>query len=211
MQGAVRVMLVDDHAVVRQGYRHLLEKSGIKVIAEVDSGEDAYRVYSEHQPEVVVMDLSMRGMGGLEALKRIVSRDRNAKVLVFSMHDDAIFPTRALQAGASGYVTKSSAPDVLVEAVFAIANNRKYVSHDIAQEIAMHNINGGDILNSLSSREFEVFNLLAQGRSIEDIAAALCLDYKTIANVQTRLRQKLNVGNAAQLMLLAIKLNIIKT
>ncbi|ACT49980.1 MULTISPECIES: response regulator transcription factor [Methylovorus] len=211
MQGAVRVMLVDDHAVVRQGYRHLLEKSGIKVIAEVDSGEDAYRVYSEHQPEVVVMDLSMRGMGGLEALKRIVSRDRNAKVLVFSMHDDAIFPTRALQAGASGYVTKSSAPDVLVEAVFAIANNRKYVSHDIAQEIAMHNINGGDILNSLSSREFEVFNLLAQGRSIEDIAAALCLDYKTIANVQTRLRQKLNVENAAQLMLLAIKLNIIKT
>jgi DNA-binding NarL/FixJ family response regulator len=204
-------MLVDDHAVVRQGYRHLLEKSGIKVIAEVDSGEDAYRVYSEHQPEVVVMDLSMRGMGGLEALKRIVSRDRNAKVLVFSMHDDAIFPTRALQAGASGYVTKSSAPDVLVEAVFAIANNRKYVSHDIAQEIAMHNINGGDILNSLSSREFEVFNLLAQGRSIEDIAAALCLDYKTIANVQTRLRQKLNVENAAQLMLLAIKLNIIKT
>jgi len=157
------------------------------------------------------MDLSMRGMGGLEALKRIVSRDRNAKVLVFSMHDDAIFPTRALQAGASGYVTKSSAPDVLVEAVFAIANNRKYVSHDIAQEIAMHNINGGDILNSLSSREFEVFNLLAQGRSIEDIAAALCLDYKTIANVQTRLRQKLNVENAAQLMLLAIKLNIIKT
>jgi DNA-binding NarL/FixJ family response regulator len=211
MQGAVRVMLVDDHAVVRQGYRHLLEKSGIKVIAEVDSGEDAYRVYSEHQPEVVVMDLSMRGMGGLEALKRIVSRDRNAKVLVFSMHDDAIFPTRALQAGASGYVTKSSAPDVLVEAVFAIANNRKYVSHDIAQEIAMHNINGGDILNSLSSREFEVFNLLAQGRSIEDIATALCLDYKTIANVQTRLRQKLNVENAAQLMLLAIKLNIIKT
>ncbi|MCB4812376.1 response regulator transcription factor [Methylovorus menthalis] len=211
MQGAVRVMLVDDHAVVRQGYRHLLEKSGIKVIAEVDSGEDAYRVYSEHQPEVVVMDLSMRGMGGLEALKRIVSRDRNAKVLVFSMHDDAIFPTRALQAGASGYVTKSSAPDVLVEAVFAIANNRKYVSHDIAQEIAMHNINGGDILNSLSSREFEVFNLLAQGRSIDDIAAALCLDYKTIANVQTRLRQKLNVENAAQLMLLAIKLNIIKT
>ncbi|HWU34334.1 MAG TPA: response regulator transcription factor [Methylovorus sp.] len=211
MQGAVRVMLVDDHAVVRQGYRHLLEKSGIKVIAEVDSGEDAYRVYSEHQPEVVVMDLSMRGMGGLEALKRIVSRDRNAKVLVFSMHDDAIFPTRALQAGASGYVTKASAPDVLVEAVFAIANNRKYVSHDIAQEIAMHNINGGDILNSLSSREFEVFNLLAQGRSIEDIAAVLCLDYKTIANVQTRLRQKLNVENAAQLMLLAIKLNIIKT
>ncbi|MCB5207527.1 response regulator [Methylovorus mays] len=211
MQGAVRVMLVDDHAVVRQGYRHLLEKSGIKVIAEVDSGEDAYRIYSEHQPEVVVMDLSMRGMGGLEALKRIVSRDRNAKVLVFSMHDDAIFPTRALQAGASGYVTKSSAPDVLVEAVFAVANNRKYVSHDIAQEIAMHNINGGDILNSLSSREFEVFNLLAQGRSIEDIAAALCLDYKTIANVQTRLRQKLNVENAAQLMLLAIKLNIIKT
>lgn len=211
MQGAVRVMLVDDHAVVRQGYRHLLEKSGIKVIAEVDSGEDAYRVYSEHQPEVVVMDLSMRGMGGLEALKRIVSRDRHAKVLVFSMHDDAIFPTRALQAGASGYVTKASAPDVLVEAVFAIANNRKYVSHDIAQEIAMHNINGGDILNSLSSREFEVFNLLAQGRSIEDIAAALCLDYKTIANVQTRLRQKLNVENAAQLMLLAIKLNIIKT
>ncbi|OAM51236.1 DNA-binding response regulator [Methylovorus sp. MM2] len=211
MQGEVRVLLVDDHAVVRQGYRHLLEKSNIQVVAESDSGEEAYRLYTETDPDVVIIDLSMPGMGGLEALRRIISRDRNARVLVFSMHDDAIFPTRALQAGAFGYVTKASAPEVLVEAVMAIAHNRKYVSHDIAQQVAVHNISGGDILNILSSREFEVFTLLAQGRSVEEIAASLHLDYKTIANVQTRLRQKLNVENSAQLMLLAIRLNIIKT
>ena len=210
MQGEIKVLLVDDHAVVRQGYRHLLEKSNIIVIAECDSGEEAYRLYSEYNPDVVVIDLSMPGMGGLEALRRIISRDRHAKVLVFSMHDDVIFPTRALQAGAYGYVTKASAPEVLVEAVTAIAHNRKYVSHDIAQQVAVNNLNGGDILNNLSAREFEVFTLLAQGRSVEEIAQALHLDYKTIANVQTRLRQKLNVENSAQLMLLAMRLNIIK-
>ena len=117
MQQPIRVLLVDDHAVVRKGYHHLLQASGIEVAAEADSGEDAYRLYAELLPDVVIMDLSMPGMGGLETLRRIISRDSNARILIFSMHDDAIFPTRALMSGAMGYVSKASAPEVLVEAV----------------------------------------------------------------------------------------------
>lgn len=206
----VHVLLADDHAVVRAGYLHLLQKAGIKVIAEAESGEDAYRMYTEIKPDVVVMDLSMPGMGGLEALRRIIARDSTARVLVFSMHDDAIFATRALQAGALGYVSKANAPEVLVDAVFALARNRHYVSHDIAQQMAMQNIRGDDLLKSLSPREFEVFHLLAQGQSVDTIAAALCLDYKTVANVQTRLRNKLNIESTAQLMLMAFRMGILK-
>lgn len=206
----IKVLLVDDHAVVRQGYRHLLEKAGINVIAESDNGENAYRDYEEFKPDLVVMDLSMPGIGGLEALRKLLIRDHKAKVLIFSMHDSAIFSSRALQAGARGYVSKASAPDVLVEAIIAIAKGKRYVSPDIAQQIAVNNLEGENLLRELSSREFEVFQFLAKGLSLEDIANTLHLDYKTIANTQTRLRQKLNVENGSQLVLAAIRLNILQ-
>ncbi len=210
MQQPIRVLLVDDHAVVRKGYHHLLQASGIEVAAEADSGEDAYRLYAELLPDVVIMDLSMPGMGGLETLRRIISRDSNARILIFSMHDDAIFPTRALMSGAMGYVSKASAPEVLVEAVQSLARNRNYVSHDIAQQVAMQKVHGDDPLKKLSPREFEVFNMLAQGQSLDGIASTLCLDYKTVANVQSRLRTKLNVEGTAQLMLQAFRLGLMK-
>lgn len=214
MNQNVNVFLVDDHAVVREGYKHLLEKADISVIAEANSGEDAYRHYSDIQPDVVVIDLTMEGIGGIETIRRIKTLDKNAKLLAFSMHDDSIFATRAMQAGASGYVTKSSAPNVLVDAVFAVAKNKKYISQDIAEKITQshimpHQNNSFDILSTLSAREFEVFQLLAKGLSLEEVANTLHLDYKTIANTQTRLRQKLNVSNTAQLVLAAIKLNIL--
>lgn len=211
MKNPVRALLVDDHAVVRQGYRHLLEKSGIEVVAEASSGETAYSLYVDLSPDVVIMDLSMPGMGGIEALRRIMLRDSHARILIFSMHDDAIFPSRALQAGACGYVSKTSAPDVLVEAVSSISRGQKYVSHDIAQQLALQKINGENILEKLSLREFEVFQLLAKGHTLDEIASILNLDYKTIANLQTRLRNKLNVENGAQLILAAIRLNILRT
>lgn len=209
MNKNVKVYLVDDHAVVREGYKHLLERANITVIAEAESGEQAHFDYLEYKPDVVVMDLSMPGMSGLETLKKLLHKDAKAKILIFSMHDSVIYSSRALQAGAKGYVSKASAPDVLVEAILSIANGKRYISPDIAKHIAVNNPDGNTILNELSAREFEVFQLLAKGLSLENIANTLHLDYKTVANSQTRLRQKLNVENGSQLVLAAIQLKIL--
>jgi DNA-binding NarL/FixJ family response regulator len=210
MNTAVKVYLVDDHAVVREGYKHLLEKANIKVVAEATSGEEAYLNYEAIKPDVVIMDLSMPGMGGMETIKKLLAKDKNAKILAFSMHDDIVFCSRAMQAGAVGYVTKSSAAEVLVEAVFAIAANKRYISHDLAHTIATQRLKPDSALDSLTPREFEVFRLLAKGLSLEDVANTLNLNYKTIANHQTHLLQKLHVENRSQLVLAAIKLNILE-
>lgn len=214
MNENVNVYLVDDHAVVREGYKHLLEKANINVIAEAESGEEACKHYDALKPDVVIIDLSMTGMGGIEAIRKLILKDKNAKLLVFSMHDDMVFSSRAMQAGARGYVTKSSAPNVLIEAVFAVSENKKYISHDIAtkvahQQVSTNSASQANTLDQLTAREFEVFQLLAKGLSLDDIANTLHLDYKTIANTQTRLKQKLNVENTAQLVLAAVRLNIL--
>lgn len=208
----IHVLLVDDHAVVRAGYRHLLQSvSDIQVVAEAGSGEDAYRIYGDLHPDVTVMDISMPGMGGLESLRRIRAQHPAARVLVFSMHDDAVFPARAIEAGARGYLSKSSPPEALVEAVRTIAAGRKYLGQDIAQKVAIDRLQGpGDPLRDLTPREFEVFALLARGESLNALAERLHIDYKTAVNVQSRIRQKLGVDNAAQLVLLAVRAGIIK-
>lgn len=206
----ITVLLVDDHAVVRQGYRHLLENADISVVGECSSGEQSYRIYFEIKPDVVIMDLSMTGIGGLEALRRIVARDSKANVVIFSMHDSPVYSSRALQAGAKGYVSKASAPEVLIEAIITVAKGKRYLSPDIAQQIAVNQAHDTVMTNDLSAREFEVFQLLAKGLTLEDIANTLHLDYKTIANTQTRLRQKLNVENGSQLVLAAIRLNVLQ-
>lgn len=206
----VSVYLVDDHAVVREGYKHLLQKANIEVIAEANSGEEAYLHFSEIKPDVIVMDLSMPGLGGIETINKITSRNKQAKILAFSMHEDMIFSTRAMQAGARGYVTKASAPSVLVEAVFAIAANKKYISQDMANKISLQQLDKKDTLSHLTPREFEVLQLLTKGLALDSIAKTLHLDYKTIANTQTRLRQKLNAESGSQLILAAIKHNILQ-
>jgi len=210
MNSVVKVFLVDDHAVVREGYKHLLEKANIKVIAQAMSGEEAYLDYAKVQPDVVIMDLSMPGMSGIETIKKLLAKDKNARILAFSMHDDIVFCSRAMQAGAVGYVTKSSAAEVLVEAVFSIANNKKYISHDMAHKISMQHLKPENVLNNLTPREFEVFRLLANGLPLDEVANTLNLNYKTIANIQTRLLQKLHVENRSQLILAAVRLNILE-
>lgn len=207
---AIKVYLVDDHAVVREGYKHLLEKANIKVIAEASSGEEAYLNFSALNPDVIILDLSMPGMGGMETIKKILTKDRFAKILAFSMHDDLVFCSRTMQAGASGYVTKSSAPSVLVEAVHEVAKNKKFVSHDLAYKISTQNLKPDNSLSKLTPREFEVLRLLARGLSLEEIADTLNLSYKTIANHQTHILQKLNVKNRNKLMLEAVKLKILE-
>ncbi len=207
----VRVLLVDDHAVVRAGYRMLLNVAPeIEVVAEADSGELACRLFAEQTPDVVVMDLTLPGIGGLEAIRRIVQRDPKAKVLVFSMHEDTLFVEQALAAGAQGYVTKSSPPHVLVAAVKEVAAGGRPLAGDIEQRLAFARVRGGDSpLKELSTREFAVFCLLAEGLASAEIAKRLSLSHKTVANYGTQLKSKLKVGTAAELARLAIRHGVI--
>jgi two-component system invasion response regulator UvrY len=202
----VRVVLVDDHAVVREGYRRLLERTqDIVVTAEAASGEEAYRIVCDLQPDVTVMDINLPGMGGIEAVRRIVARLPEAKILMFSMHEDTVFSSRALQAGARGYVTKSAAPEVLVEAVRLVAQGKLYISHEMAQELALQMLPGRDKpIDALSAREFEVFRLLVAGHSLQEISKILCLSYKTVANYQSNIKHKLDVSNTAQVVRIAL-------
>ncbi len=207
----VRVVLVDDHAVVREGYRRLLERTeDISVIAEVANGQDAYRVVCDMQPDVTVMDINLPGIGGIEAVRRIVAHSPEAKILMFSMHEDTVFSSRALQAGARGYVTKSAAPEVLVEAVRLVAQGKLYISREMAQELAAQMLPGRETpIDALSAREFEVFRLLVAGHSLPEIAKILFLSYKTVANYQSSIKHKLDVSNTAQVVRIALSHGLI--
>ena len=212
MANPMRILLVDDHAVVRAGFKTLLENQGdLQVIAEAESGEAACRLFIEHAPDIVIMDLSMPGVGGIEAIRRIVSRASDARVLVFSMHEDILFVEQALQAGARGYIGKSSAPVVLVEAVRQIANGNIYIDPDIAQRLAYQKVKGNNSpFQILSTREFEIVCLLAEGLSVNAIANRLALGYKTVGNYATQIKSKLEVENNAELTRLAIRHGLVK-
>jgi two-component system, NarL family, invasion response regulator UvrY len=201
----ITVFLVDDHSVVREGYRRLLERSaGIRVVGEAENAADAYSGFQRLAPQVVVMDISLPGVSGIEAMRHMLAREPGAKVLMFSMHEEPIFASRAFQAGALGYVTKASAPEVLVEAVRSVAQGKRYISHDMAQTLALHSVGGGDAsLAALSNREFEVMRLLVAGDTLNTIAEKLQLSYKTVANHQSAIRQKLRVETHGQLIQLA--------
>lgn len=210
-QGAVTVLLVDDHAVVREGYRRLLENSpSIRVVGEAADAQSAYLAWQEHLPQVTVMDISLPGASGIEALRRIRTRDPDARVLMFSMYEDAVFAARALQAGARGYVTKAAAPQVLVEAVLAIAAGKPYIVASVAQELALRSLSpAGDAAEALSPREFEVLRMLVDGKAVGEIARSLGLTTKTVANHQSALRQKLGAGTAVQLLQAAARLGLV--
>jgi len=208
---SLHVVLADDHAVVREGYRRLLERTGdIEVLAEAGSGEEAYRLICDLKPDVAVLDISLPGLSGIEVVRRVIARNPDQKILVFSMHEDTVFSSRALQAGARGYVTKSAAPEVLVEAVRLVASGKLYISHEMAQELAVQMLPGREKpIDALSAREFEVFRLLVAGHSLQEISKILCLSYKTVANHQSSIRQKLDVNNTAQVVRIALNHGLI--
>jgi DNA-binding NarL/FixJ family response regulator len=203
--GGVRVLLVDDHAVVRQGYRRLIEQAGgLVVVGEAGSGEEGYRRFTELEPDVTVLDIVLPGIGGIETMRRIAARNPQARVLMFSLHEGVVFASRALQAGALGYVTKSEAPEVLVEAVRRVARGLTYLSHAVAQELAMQALPGQrNPVLALTPREFEVFRMTVEGREPSEIARVMSLSLKTVANHQSAVRRKLGVSTLAQAVRLA--------
>jgi two-component system invasion response regulator UvrY len=208
----IRVLLVDDHAVVRMGFRLLLQSvAEMSVVAEADSGEVACQLYLELSPDVVVMDLAMPGMGGLEALRRIRARHSQAQVLTLSAHDDPMHARRALQEGALGFLSKRSAPEALLEAVTVVAAGRRYLDPVLAQKLALAEFDGGakSPVERLSEREFEVFVRLAGGATVQRIALDLSLSASTIGTHLYNIKQKLGVVNQSELTLIAIRHGLI--
>jgi two-component system, NarL family, invasion response regulator UvrY len=207
----IRVMLVDDHALVRMGFRMLLADAQVEVVAEAESGEQACQNYADVMPDVVVMDLSMPGMGGLEAVRRLIAQDPKARVLALSAHEDTAHPRRVLRAGALGYLAKRSAPDTLIAAVNAVAQGRRYVDAHTAQALAMAQIDGdASPAEQLSEREFSVFIHLARGLAVAQIAELLSLSPSTVGTHLYHVKQKLGASNQSELTLVALRWGLIQ-
>ena len=212
-------MLVDDHAVVRAGFRMLLSiDDTIEVIAEADRGEAACQLYLEKLPDVMVLDLSMPGIGGLETIRRICNREPQAKILVFSVHDERVYVDRAMNAGAKGYISKHAHPDILIAAIQAIAEGEVYVEPSLIRDnhafsskcLETRETDYKTLIDSLTAREFDVFLLLAKGFTAHRIADELCLGYKTVANYGTQIRSKFKVSSVAELAHIALISGVMK-
>ena len=204
-------MLVDDHAIVREGYKSLLEKQqNMKVVAEAIDGEQAYILYKANDPNVVIMDFPLPGQGGLATIVRLRKYSRQVKILVFSMHQNPAFAIQASRAGAQGYITKSSKPDVLIRAIHDVYEGRLSLSSDIAQLLALEKLSCDRIaLNELTVREFEILRMLVEARSTNDIAQTLHISRKTVSNCHYLIKRKLGVTSDFELTRLAIKMNVI--
>ena len=208
---SIRIMLVDDHAIVREGYRSLLEKQpGLRVVGEAEDGNQAYENAQLSSPDVIIMDLSMPGQGGLEAIARIRSRLPDVRILVFSMHQNPTFAIQATRAGAKGYVSKSSPPDVLIRAVYDVFDGRHALSSDIAQALALSKLGGEHgALEELTVREFEILRMLVEAHSADDIARALHISPKTVSNCHYHIKRKLGVATDIELVRLALRLDVV--
>ncbi|WP_305910208.1 response regulator transcription factor [Methylomarinum sp. Ch1-1] len=207
MTNEIKVLLVDDHAVVRAGFKMLLSAvAGMDVCGEAERGEQAIQLYQDLQPDIVVMDLSMPGIGGLETIRRLLQRYDHINILVFSVHHEQVYVNRALSAGAKGYITKNSAPEILPEAIENIVQGQRYIEVGLLKESSGQDYQA--IVDAFSAREFDVFRLLAKGLTVQKIAGELCLGYKTVANYATQIKKKLQAESIAELPQIAQALGI---
>jgi two-component system invasion response regulator UvrY len=212
MKKTINVMLVDDHAVVRMGFRMLLEATeDIRVVAEAESAEVAYQQIATTQPDVIVMDISLGGTMGVEATRRIVARDKHARVLGLSSHEDPSYVRYMLKAGALGYLSKRTAPDELIHAIRQVNEGRMYIDSHLSQRMALEEFNGEKSpIEVLSEREFGVFIQLAKGASVNQIAELLNISPRTVGTHLYNVKQKLGVSNQAELTLIAVRHGLIE-
>ena len=201
----MRILIVDDHAVVRQGLVRLLGADGEHDVSQAATGREAVDLTRTMHPDLIILDLNLPGMGGLELLRRLVQMD-SGKVLVLSMHAEPLYARRALDAGAVGYVSKNASPDELIAAIRRVTTGGRYVEAEIAQALALGA--GVEALDALNPRELEMIRLLVRGSSLAEIADALGVGYKTVANTMTLIKSKLGVTRTSDLVKLAIDTGI---
>ncbi len=209
----INVMLVDDHALVRAGIRRILEETAdMEVVAEADTGEEAIQLAREHKPEVVLMDINMPGIGGLEATRRLMQYDDSIKIIAVSMYADDPFPGRMLSAGAMGYLTKDCAADEIVVAIRKVKTGGNYITPSIAGTLAIKLATGNTAspFGKLSQREMQVMLMVTNGSSIQEISDTLCLSPKTVSTYRYRLFEKLEVHNDVELTRLAMRFGVLE-
>jgi len=204
----MKVLVVDDHAVVRDGLRRLLVALPNVEIFDAATGREALTFVQRQAPDLILLDLHLPGIGGIELLRRLLVLSPSARVLVFSMHAETMYAARALQAGARGYVSKNASPEELQIALQRVIDGGRYVEREIAQELAVHGPVNADPWNKLSERDLEILRLLSEGRSLAQIAAAIGVSYKTVANICTQIKAKLGVARTADLVRLSIEMGV---
>lgn len=209
----IKVLLVDDHELVRLGIKRLLQDvHGFKVLGEASTGEDAVLLAKELMPDVVVMDVQMPGIGGLEATRKMLRHNPDIKILALTVYEDEPYPSRLLQAGAAGYITKGCDPEEMIRAIRTIHSGQRYISPTIAQQIAIKRFTKGEEspLDILSERELQIMLMITQGMKVQDIAKKLCLSPKTVNSYRYRIFEKLNIKSDVDLTLMAMRLGMIE-
>ncbi len=206
----LHLLIVDDHAIVREGYRRLLERrQDLRIVAEAGTADEGYEQFKTHEPDVTLLDLSLGTGSGLRLLEQMHRHSPEAAVLVFSMHAEALYAVQALKAGARGYVTKGSAPQVLVDAVYQVARGQRALSPDIAGEVAGLLLDGESDRPVLTPREFDILRLLMQGLNVDAVGQALHISPKTVRNGHYQLKAKLGARSDIELTRKALQLHLL--
>ena len=204
----MKILIVDDHAIVRDGLRRMLATLPDVEVVEAAHGRDALALARQERPDLVILDLNLPGLGGLELISRLLLDDRSRRILVLSMHAEPLYAARALDAGATGYLSKNASPDELLEAVRKVAAGGRYVESDIAQAVALGGSTAAEPIGRLSTRDLEILRLLAAGKSLAEIAEALGVGYKTVANTCTQIKTKLGLSRTADLVRFSIEMGV---
>ncbi len=209
----ISILLTDDHALVRTGIRRLLEDSKqVRIVGEADCGEDAVKLAQELDPDVILMDVNMPGIGGVEACRRILQRDPAQKIIVLTIHNEQTFPKRMLEIGAKGYLTKECGVDEMLEAIRKVNDGGAYIAPTIAQQLALSLLPGNEHnpIDRLSRREFQVMLMISHGLTNAEISEKLCLSPKTVSTYRLRLFEKLGAQNEVDLVKIAVEQGMVE-